>query len=61
VDPHVAGLPFSVFFETLMLPLLIALNLVGLLWACWRHDQSFMKQLGQGADITSESEADRNP
>ena len=61
VDPHVAGLPFSVFIETLILPFLIALNLAGLLWACWKHDQSFMRQLGQDAEMTSKSEEDRNP
>ena len=61
VEPHLAGLPFSVFVETLMLPFLIALNLLGLLWACWHHDQSLMKQLDQGADITIETEQDRNP
>ena len=59
VEPHVAGLPFSVFIEALMLPFLIALNLLGLLWACWRHDQSLMRQLGQGADITSEHETEK--
>ena len=52
VDPHLAGLPFSVFVTTLMLPFLIALNLLALLWACWRHDQSFMKQ--PDANIASE-------
>ncbi len=60
VEPHLAGLPFSVFVETLMLPFLIALNAVGCLWACWHHDQSLMKQLGQGADIFSESEKGRD-
>ncbi len=60
VEPHLAGLPFSVFVETLMLPFLIALNLLGLLWACWHHDQSLMKQLGEGADITIETEKDRD-
>ncbi len=60
VEPHLAGLPFSVFVETLMLPFLIALNLLCLLWACWHHDQSLMKQLGEGADITIETEKDRD-
>ncbi len=60
VEPHLAGLPFSVFVETLMLPFLIALNAVGCLWACWHHDQALMKHLGEGADVTIESEKDRD-
>lgn len=59
VEPHLAGLPFSVFVETLMVPFLIALNALALLWSCWHHDQSLMKQLAQGADVMSESEKDR--
>jgi len=59
LEPHVAGLPFSVFIEVLMLPFLIALNLLGLLWACWGHDQSLMRHLGQGGDITSEHKTDQ--
>ncbi len=60
VEPHLAGLPFSVFVETLMLPFLIALNAFAFLWSCWDHDQSLMKHLGQGADVMSESEKDRD-
>ncbi|MCZ6769934.1 MAG: hypothetical protein O7D93_11865 [Acidobacteria bacterium] len=56
-----AGLPFSVFVETLMFPFLIALNAFALLWSCWHHDQSLMKHLGQGADVMGESEKDREP
>ena len=58
VDPHLAGLPFSVFIEALVIPFLIALNLAGLLWACWRHDQGLMRRLGEGADIASEQESE---
>ena len=61
LEPHLAGLPFSVFVETLMFPFLIALNAFALLWSCWHHDQSLMKHLGQGADVMSESEKDREP
>ncbi len=60
VEPHLAGLPFSVFVETLLLPFLIALNLVGLFWAFWRHDQSTMRQLRQGNAITGAPETDQN-
>ncbi len=60
VEPHLAGLPFSVFVETLLLPFLIALNLLGLLWACWSHDQSTMRELRQGADSTGEPTTDDN-
>jgi hypothetical protein len=56
VDPHLAGLPLSVFVETLLLPLFIALNLLGLLWACWQDDQAHMQQLSQDLELTSESE-----
>jgi len=56
VDPHLAGLPFSVFVETLLLPLFIALNFLVLLWACWQDDQSHMQQLSQDLEISSESE-----
>ncbi len=59
VEPHLAGLPFSVFVETLMFPFLIALNALACLLSCWHHDQSLMKQLGQGANVMSESEIDR--
>ncbi len=58
VDPHLAGLPFSVFVETLLLPLFIALNFLVLLWACWQDDQSHMQQLSQDLEITSESETE---
>ena len=60
VEPHLAGLPFSVFVETLLLPFLIALNLLALFWAFWRHDQSTMRQLRQGADISGLPETDEN-
>jgi hypothetical protein len=59
VEPHLAGLPFSVFVTTLMLPFLIALNALACLLSCWHHDQSLMKQLAQGANVMSESEIDR--
>ena len=59
VEPHLAGLPFSVFVETLMFPFLIALNALVYLLSCWHHDQSLMKQLAQGANVMSESEIDR--
>ncbi len=61
VEPHLAGLPFSVFVETSMLPFLIALNVLACLLSCWQHDQSLMKQLAQGANVMSKSEKDMDP
>ncbi len=61
VEPHLAGLPFSVFVATLMLPFLTALNALACLLSCWQHDQSLMKQLAQGANVMSESEKDMDP
>jgi len=58
VDPHLMGLPFSVFVETFLLPFFIALNLLGLLWACWQDDQSHMQQDRQNFKITSDSETE---
>jgi hypothetical protein len=52
VEPSVLGLPFSVFAEAILLPLLIFLNTAVYVARRWRRDAALMAELRAGKAIT---------
>jgi hypothetical protein len=59
LDPWILGLPFSVFVEALLLPLLIFANAVLCVVQFWQQDLALMEQLRRGKSLLEAEESIR--